>query len=276
MYLLNGESKHCIEFSDRGLQYGDGLFETIEVCHGVPVFLDQHLQRLKAGCKSLLIPPPNTELLREEAYQLAKDSNQAVLKLIVTRGSGGRGYRLPDAIVPNRLFSLHAYPDYPADHSTQGVNAIVCQTALGLNARLAGIKHLNRLEQVLARAEWNSPDIQEGLMMDCAGNIIEGTMTNVFLVKQGVIYTPLIDTAGVKGIIRQLIIQLARENNLQLIEKKLLLADFLSADEVFISNSIIGLWPLKKLHKLTLSVGPVCQTLQTLLQNYKQESICAQ
>ncbi len=276
MYLLNGESTHCIDISDRGFQYGDGLFETIEVQNGIPVFLDQHLQRLTEGCIRMLIPPPAIDLLKQEAYQLAQDSQLAVIKLMVTRGSGGRGYRQPDKINPTRLFSLHPHPDYSLHYSEQGINAIFCQTPLGLNPSLAGIKHLNRLEQVMARSEWNSSTIQEGLMSDIEGNVVEGTMTNLLMVKDSSIYTPMIDKSGVAGIIRQIIIQLAQENKIELIEKKLSKQDLLTADELFVSNSIIGIWPVKQLATRLFSVGRLTQQIQQLFQVYKQEAINAQ
>lgn len=273
MYLLNGESKHCIEFSDRGFQYGDGLFETIEVINGIPVFLDQHLQRLNTGCKTLLIPTPDIDLLKKEAYQLAQGSNKAVLKLIVTRGSGGRGYRQPESIHATRLFSLHPFPDYPESLFEQGVNALFCHTRLGLNPMLAGIKHMNRLEQVLARAEWTSSDIQEGIMMDNNNHVIEGTMSNLFIVKHNCLYTPMIDQSGVNGILRNIIMALAAENQIALIEKHLLQEDVIAADEVFVTNSIFGIWPVKQIDTQVFQVGKVCKTLQGLFSEYKQQVI---
>ena len=273
MYLLNGESKHCIEFSDRGFQYGDGLFETIEIFNGIPVFLDQHLQRLDTGCKKLLIPAPDIDLLKKEAYQLAKGSARAVLKLIVTRGSGGRGYRQPEPIQATRLFSLHPFPDYPESLFQQGINAIFCATRLGLNPMLAGIKHMNRLEQVLARAEWTSANIHEGIMMDNEGRVIEGTMSNLFIVKDNCLYTPTIEQSGVNGILRNIIINLAIENQIPLIEKTLLKQDVVTADEVFVTNSIIGIWPVKQIDTQAFQVGKITEALQQLLSTFKQQVI---
>jgi len=273
VYLLNGESKHCIEFSDRGFQYGDGLFETIEVINGIPVFLDQHLQRLNTGCKRLLIPTPDIDLLNKEAYQLAEGSTRAVLKLIVTRGSGGRGYRQPESIQATRLFSLHPFPDYPESLCKQGINALFCRTRLGLNPMLAGIKHMNRLEQVLARSEWTASDIHEGIMMDNNNHVIEGTMSNLFIVKDQCLYTPTLKESGVNGILRNIIIALATENQLPIIEKMLMKQDVVTADEVFVTNSIIGIWPVKKIDTQLFQVGSITETLQRLFSEYKQQVI---
>ncbi len=272
MYWLNGESKHCIDVSDRGFQYGDGLFETIEILHGKPLFLDLHLTRLLAGCKRLLIPMPDYALLQREAENLAAQRKQAVMKLIITRGTGGRGYRQPEEIRPTRLFSLHPYPDYPESFYREGVSIRFCRHRLGLNPSLAGIKHLNRLEQVLGRAEWLNADIQEGLMLDLHGNVIEGTMSNVFYVKDRILHTPLIEQSGVAGIVRSIIIDLAAQLPIETIKKNILPEELLQAEEMFVTNSIIGIWPVKKLDRQDFVVGPITQELHNAYLALKQSA----
>lgn len=181
--LVNGEQHDTIAIMDRGFQYGDGLFETIEVRANQPIFLEQHLKRLNADSKRLYLPQIDVDLLHSEIHQLCQNVGNAVLKIIITRGSGGRGYRQPDVIQPTRILSLYPFPDYPKSYYFDGIVARICKTRLGLNPDLAGIKHLNRLEQVMARAEWNDAAIQEGIMLDFNGRVIEGTMTNLFYVK---------------------------------------------------------------------------------------------
>lgn len=273
MFLLNGESKHCIEFSDRGFQYGDGLFETIEIFNGRPLFFKQHLQRLFNGCQKLLIPPPDAEIITKEAFQFSHDSTHAVLKLIVTRGSGGRGYRQPDHISPTRLFSLHSFPNHPESYNSQGINVRFCSNTLGINPILAGIKHMNRLEQIIARAEWNTSEFQEGLMMDVHGNVIEGTMSNLFLVKDNILYTPLIDQCGVEGILRNILIITAKKNKIKVIEKVISKKELVNADELFMTNSIIGIWPIKQLEKQRFTIGVVTKKLQRLFLEFRQKEI---
>ena len=275
MYLLNGERKHCIDFSDRGFQYGDGLFETIEILNGKPVFLKQHLQRLSNGCSRLKIPTPEIDILTKEAFQLAMQDkpDSAVLKLIVTRGSGGRGYRQPENIQPTRLFSVHPFPDYPEKFKQNGVVVRFCQTRLGLNPLLAGIKHMNRLEQVIARAEWQSTDIQEGLMLDNDDNVVEGTMTNLFFVKDRIIYTPIIESCGVEGVLRNVLLGLAKQAGITIIEKTISKQTLLSADSVFVTNSIIGIWPIKQIETQHFEIDPVIYQLQNLLSVFKQGEI---
>jgi len=273
MILINGEHKQHIDSVDRGLQYGDGLFETIEVKQSRPLFLEQHLQRLQLGCERLYIPCPDLDLLRQEAYRLCHESGQSVLKIIVTRGCGGRGYRQPAEIKPTRILSLHPYPEYPCAYDQQGISVRFCQTRLGRNPALAGIKHLNRLEQVLARAEWSDPDIQEGLMLDDDENVIEGTMSNLFYFKQGSWYTPSLAEAGVAGIMRGLVIKLLAEQASEVVVGTVSRSALFEAEELLVCNSIIGIWPVTKLEQLQLPIGPETKRLQQHLAQLKKECL---
>lgn len=273
MILVNGECKGHIEITDRGFQYGDGLFETIEVRNGKPIFLDLHLNRLKAGCHRLQIPCPSLDLIRRETAALCKHSQHAVLKLIVTRGSGGRGYRQPDVLQPTRVLSLHPYPYYPDIYREQGIIARFCRTRLGLNPALAGIKHLNRLEQVLARAEWNDPAIQEGIMLDINDYVIEGTMTNLFYIQNNAVYTAVLTQTGVDGIIRRMIMDLLTRQHVEINESIFTKDELLEADEAFICNSVIGLWPIKQIENTCYQIGPVTRQCQFWLNEYINEAL---
>jgi 4-amino-4-deoxychorismate lyase len=264
MYLLNGERGQSIDAADRGFQYGDGLFETIEVSNGKPLFLGRHLARLTNGCRRLLIPAPDWALLTQEALQVSATSERAVLKLIVTRGCGGRGYRQPSRILPTRLFSLHPFPDYPSHFQTEGVVARFCRLRLAISPALAGIKHMNRLEQILARAEWRDDDMQEGLMLDSNDHVVEGTMTNLFMVKEGVLYTPVVTECGVAGIVREIVMEFAQSNNIVLLEKQIDKQALLRADEIFVTNSVIGVWPVKQLEQNRFGVGRLTKAFQAL------------
>lgn len=265
MFLLNGEHRHCVDVTDRGFQYGDGLFETVEVLQGKPLFFDRHLKRLAEGCRRLRIPMPDAVLLDTEARQLCESNERAVLKLMVTRGRGGRGYRQPDQIIPTRLFSLHPYPDYSPQFQTEGVTARFCVQRLAMNPSLAGIKHMNRLEQILARAEWQDDSTQEGLMLDTQDRVVEGTMSNLFIVKSGSLYTPPLGQCGVAGILRGLIMEFAQMIKLPLFEQSIDQTAVLQADELFVSNSVIGIWPIKRLEGQVFKVGIVTRHLQDLL-----------
>jgi len=264
MILLNGEPSSTIDVADRGFQYGDGLFETLEVLNGKPLFLDRHLQRLADGCRRLLIPPPDLMQLTAEAIQLSAGEQRAVLKMIITRGSGGRGYRQPPQISPTRLLSLHSYPVYPLDYALHGIRVRLCQSRLASHSPLAGIKHLNRLEQILARAEWQDETIQEGLMLDSQDQLIEGTMSNLFLVKDGTLYTPELTGCGVAGIVRAIVMELAQQQHIALFVQALDKTAAWQADEIFISNSVIGIWPVVQLEQVHFNIGPQTRRLQAL------------
>ena len=235
--LVNGKSQDTVAIMDRGFQYGDGVFETIEIQQSKPLFLAEHLARLVLGCQRLSIPVPNAALLREEIAQLCCNAGDAVLKIIITRGEGGRGYRQPNCIQPTRILSLHPFPSYPESYYTLGITARICETRLGINPALAGIKHLNRLEQVIARSEWNNDTCQEGVMLDSEQHVIEGTMTNLFYAKNGILHTAPVINCGIAGIIRAWIM-----TQYSVTERHFSMETLLQADEIFVCSSIVGIW----------------------------------
>lgn len=271
MTLVNGLPDDRIAISDRGLQYGDGLFETMAFRRESIEFLDAHLARLAEGCKRLNIVFTETETLVDElkTVQQSLASNDAVIKVIITRGSGGRGYLAARDIAPTRIISTHPLPNYPAHFSLAGVNVRLCVHTLSENTALAGIKHLNRLDQVIARNEWDDSDIAEGIMLNNTRHVIEGTMSNVFIVKAGKLLTPLLDKSGVAGIMRGQIIRLATKLNISVSEANIHIDDFMTADEIFISNSVIGIWPVSKMENTSYLVGRITKHLQDALQQAK-------
>jgi len=253
--LINGEDTRCLDFADRGLHYGDGVFSTLTVSQGVPLFLSRHLQRLQADASRLGIPFPVRPVLLEEARRLSSLHPQSILKIMLTRGAGGRGYRSFESATGTRILSVHPMPNYPPELKERGVKARFCASRLGLNPRLAGIKHLNRLEQILARAEWQDEDVHEGLLLDYEGFLVEGVMSNVFLVHGGRLRTPLLDRCGVAGVMRGLVLEAARDLGIQAEEARLTPGDAFTADELFLTNSVIGIWPVCALDGKAFPVG---------------------
>lgn len=269
--LINGQPSTTLDSSDRGLHFGDGLFETLAVHNGRCEFWDRHMLRLHAGCSRLRIPRPDTLQLEAEAAQLTQAVKRGVLKIIITRGSGGHGYRTPASPQPTRVLICKDWPEYPAEKSQQGVCVRLCEQILGSNPALAGIKHLNRLEQVLARLEWDTPAFTEGLLRDASGHVIEGTYSNVFMVRQGSLITPQLDQCGVAGILRDVVLELATAAGIDCTERAVSLAELYTADELFLTNSLIGIWPIRALEYWQRKPGPTTRLLQAALTQQRQQ-----
>lgn len=259
--LVNGAPGESISVHDRGFQFGDGLFETLAVSQGTPLLWEQHMRRLFHGAKRLGIAAPSESLLRDESRQLCHAAERGVLKIIVTRGISHRGYAPVAEALPTRTVSLSAWPDYPARHRDHGVTVQFCRTMIARNRDLAGLKHLNRLEQVLARAEL-SQDCAEGLLLDEQGSVIEGTMTNVFTVSQGTLLTPDLSFSGVAGIVRELVLERAAALSIACRVLTLKPQDILNAEEVFLTNSLIGLWPVCRIESQKYPVGRITRRIQ--------------
>lgn len=259
--LINGEPATQIAVQDRGLNYGDGVFETIAVQSGKLLCWADHLERLLISCQQLKIPFIEVPQLRRETEALASDVEHGVIKIIITRGTGGRGYAPPAAPQPNRIVAHYPWPDFPAATAADGIALRVCETRYGHQPMLAGLKHLNRLEQVLARSEWDDPAIAEGVVLDIDDNVIEGTMSNIFYASNDKLYTPDLKRCGINGVIRQKIIELADAVTI----KPTTLAELLAADEIFVCNSIIGLWPVTRINDNHFKVGTISENMKELL-----------
>ncbi|MGH8657324.1 MAG: aminodeoxychorismate lyase [Gammaproteobacteria bacterium] len=251
--IVNGTAVDSVSALDRGLQYGDGLFETLAILDGTPQHWDSHIERLERGCSRLYLPSPQRDGFLADAKRLCQGVKRGVLKIILTRGAGGRGYRPSSSGSPTRVVVGFPWPELPPQAATEGVTVRLCDTRLGLNPALAGIKHLNRLEQVLAQREWAEPDIAEGLMRDLEGNVIEGTMSNLFIVLDGRLMTPDLNRCGVAGIMRAFILGTAQELGIEVVIAPLGVADLQRATEAFLCNSLIGLWPLRGVVGLNMS-----------------------
>ena len=258
--LVNGQPSQVIAADDRGFQYGDGLFETALLIHRRVRFLDDHLQRLFAGCARLNIASPDEQTLRNEIAQITANAERGVLKIIVTRGSGGRGYR-PSAMASTRVVVLHRLVPAPR----AALRLRWCEIRLGRNARLAGIKHLNRLEQVLAQSEWNEGDADEGLMLDTEGEVVCATSANVFAVRDGVLITPDLRFSGVHGVMRAQVLKAAGKLRLPVSEEPLWPHDLETASEIFITNAVRGIRSVASLDSLQWSETSVATRLANAL-----------
>ena len=262
---MDGRDSAQLPVDDRGLLYGDGLFETCVLRGGRLELWSRHLQRLAEGCRRLGIAAPAGERLNKELRQLCVGVGDGLVKLIITRGSGGRGYRPPSPATPRRLWQLFPLPDYPADYARCGVSVHRCETRLAHNPLLAGIKHLNRLEQVLARREWHDPALPEGLLQDPDGNYIEASMSNLFVVSDGRLLTPDLSRCGVAGVMRAELLDLASSAGIQAQIGNISRQQLDNADELFLSNAVIRLWPVLAVGQQRYQHGEVSRRLALLL-----------
>jgi len=261
--LINGKEKETISVFDRGLQYGDGLFETMAVRNGKIYLWETHWQRLTLGCERLSITLPDKKTIEKEIALLCHNKNQLIIILIVTRGEGQRGYQFSNTQDVTRILTNHSWPDYPDVYQSEGVAVRYCETTLSENKKLAGIKHLNRLEQILARNEWDTDEFQEGLMLTIQGHVVDGTMSNIFAVKDNVLFTPDLSLCGVAGVMRKTVIKLAKESGFSVYKKELDKVELEMADELFLTNSLFGIWPVKIIAKIRFTqVGQVTRLLQ--------------
>lgn len=258
--LVNGVKGDLISIRDRGLLYGDGVFRTLCVQQGVALHWVMHYQKLCQDCAALAIICPDFDLLSEELAILLNHHRDAVFKIIVTRGVGLRGYA-PSKLAPHtHIWDVAPLPIYPEHYLAQGVEARICTLRLGYQPLLAGIKHLNRLENVLAAAEWQDSNIAEGLLLDAENFVIEGTRSNVFLVSNQQLVTPDLSRCGVAGLQRDRIIA-----HVPAEIRQVTLDELLCADEVFLVNSVIGVWSVRALEGRCWDSFPVAAAMRRVL-----------
>ncbi len=241
---VNGEYDNCLSSQDRGLLYGDGLFETIAVKHGQLQYWQEHIKRLKLGCEKLFITGFNETLLKSEVTQILGTTQSCIIKIIITRGKGSRGYK-PEQHPLTRIIQKFPWPMFPPQYLDPGIKVTLCNFRLAHQPRLAQIKHLNRLEQVLARSEWQD-EYQEGLVCDTDNYVIEATSSNVFFQQNGDLITPDLQQCGVTGVLRNKIIDYCEANNIGITVKKISLEEINDIEGMFVCNSVIGIWPVQR------------------------------
>lgn len=247
---VNGKWVDSVSVRDRGLAYGDGLFETMRYQQGRMPLLSYHLDRLRLGCTRLRIPLNETlleEALKAFICRLEEHGEpSALVKLTVTRGCGGRGYLPPWPADTEPTLILQSQPFSHSDSlAIDGVTLQLCHIRIFPNPLIAGLKHLNRLDYVLAAQELPEDMRIQGLLLDQKGRLLECLHHNIFLVVEGRLKTPRLQDAGVHGVMRRLLIErLAPELGLDVLAEDLVLSDLNGADEVFICNAVRGIWPV--------------------------------
>jgi 4-amino-4-deoxychorismate lyase len=263
--LIDGVEGATLPIDDRGLQYGDGLFETLLLRRGHPRFLEEHLARLRLGCTRLGIHFAAMAELRADVASFAGIApSLAILKIIVTRGSATqRGYAPRGDAPPRRIVSLWPAPAPRTDFAS-GLQLQVAKLRLGENPALAGIKHLNRLENVLAAAELTGTASFDVLLLDAGGNIICGSMSNV--VREGAVATPLLDRCGVAGVMRGIVLRECHTLGIDATQERLTLADLKSADEVFVTNARIGVVPVRRVGEHSFGMNRLALKLRAHIE----------
>ncbi|MBI3044390.1 MAG: aminodeoxychorismate lyase [Betaproteobacteria bacterium] len=246
MILVNGVATDSVAATDRGLAYGDGVFRTLLARPGGLLAWQRHYRKLAHDCAALAIPCPPEPLLAQEVERAADPSDYSVIKIVITRGSGMRGYAPPESPTPTRVVMASPLPAYPREYARDGVKVHWCRTRLSFQLRLAGVKHLNRLENVLARAEWSDPAVPEGLMLDGDGNVVCGTMANLLIVEGGSLVTPELSRCGVAGVTRERVMEAAAARGVAFREEPVSQARLLDAEEALLVNSVIGVWQVRE------------------------------
>jgi 4-amino-4-deoxychorismate lyase len=262
--LVNGEPQASVSATDRGFAFGDGVFRTLLARRGRALNWDRHFRRLAHDCLALGLEVPREELLRSEVARVA--TGDAIVKVTVTRGDSGRGYSMTPEAETTRVVAAFSPPAYPEVLAREGIRARRCDLVLSEQPRLAGVKTLNRLENVLARSEWFDAEIREGLLCDAGMRLIEGTMSNVFAVFGSTIVTPALNRCGVAGAQRDRIRDFASAGKLACDVRDVPYGELEEADEVFLTNSLIGIWPIVALGERTWPVGPLTQRFQALIE----------
>ena len=272
---IHGATEERLDPADRGLRYGDSLFETVAYRDGQLEWLDRHLARLYEGAERLQLrlaePDEMRKLILSDLTAMLDEvgnPSAAVFRVQVTRGVGGRGYAVTGDKQPMWVHSLHPWPwlnEQGAPTPPAPARVRYCAQTLAAQPSLAGIKHGNRLEQVLARLEWGG-EFEEGLMSDAEGRIIEGTMSNLFVVQQQTLHTPALDRCGIRGVMRGVVIDLAEQLGIPVRISTLNRVFLEQANCLFLTNSLAGIWPLRQLGARTLSASEPDQSLCNQLQ----------
>jgi len=241
--LVNGQPASQLAALDRGVSYGDGVFRTLRVEAGVPRWWDAQIARLTHDAQHLRLVCPSPEIWKSD-FDTLQVAESGVLRLTLTRGEGPRGYPFPAFPQPTRIVAF--WPGAQTD-SLQSITVRLCDLRLARQPVLAGIKHLNRLENVLARAEWHEADIREGILCDAREQVISGVMSNLFIWHDGVLKTPLLDQCGVAGEARAQLLERAQRAGYEVRVCQISLQDLFDAQELMLTNSLALLWRVARL-----------------------------
>ena len=268
-WFRNGERVEALTIDDRAVQYGDGLFETIAIRHGEARLIDLHMKRLAKGCERLGIGMPNGTKLLDDLADAIEQSHElaayCVAKIIVSSGIGQRGYGRPASVPPSVLIGVFPARPVAASAYRNGVDTVLCETRLATGSPTAGIKTLNRIEQVLGRSECLAAGKFEGLMLDAGDRLICGTMSNVFMGSRQRIITPELWRCGVEGVMRRFTIDCLRSDGVDVEVRDVTIDDCNEAEEIFLTNSQFGALPVSHVGDTAWKTGEMTKRVLQLL-----------
>ena len=261
--LINGEVCDFVSAGNRGLNYGDGLFDTLVIKNGRPLWWQAHMDRLGVGCQRLGLEMPPQAMLLREVKTASAGASSAVIKIVLTRQGQARGYQFDSNRECDRIVSAHVMPPQLEDAVLNGRRARICDLRLAIQPALGGIKHLNRLEQVLATAEDFDEGVEEGILLDQEDNVISAISANLFIVMNQRLLTPRLDRTGVRGVVRGQILAAFPSR----CEQRRIQPDLLrDAHEVLICNSVRGIVPITQIDDQEYAIGSVTRELQAWYQ----------
>ena len=270
MPLINGLEQNTLPVNDRATQFGDGCFTTARIRDGRVEWLSAHLNRLKANCAALAISFDEWDLLQQEMVKLAGSQNDGVLKVMITRGSGGRGYSATACNSPTRILNTSPAPAHYPLWQQQGISLALSPVHLGRNPMLAGLKHLNRLEQVLIRAHLEQTTADEALVLDSEGWVTECCAANLFWRAGDTVFTPRLDHAGVDGIMRQHCLSLLAQSRFRVVEVNARVEAVRQADELIVCNALMPVIPVNQFEDVRYLSRELFEFLAPLCEQSKK------
>lgn len=266
MFWVNGLPQTHISLGDRSFQYGDGCFTTIKTKKGELEHWQAHVERMEACLKTLHIPSPDWSQVFDWVMKAVLNDELAGVKIHISRGTGGRGYSPSGIEGPVVTISNFAFPSHYSSWQENGVPLGVCETRLGIQPLLAGHKHNNRIEQVLAKAEIEGTEFTDAVTLNVQNHVIETTMANLFWVKDKKVYTPDLSLSGVAGVMRRKVLEFLQTNGYPVQVATFELSDLLNADEVLMCNSLLGVAPVSGIstpdNKIDFPIGKLTRRLQ--------------
>ena len=263
MQLVNGIISATLPLSDRSIQFGDGVFRTLRKQQGKVLFWENHYLKLKHDAQSVDIRCPTQEELAADLDKIRVED--AAIKIILSRGNTVRGYAAPPGLAVTRIVQATPLPRHRENWLRDGVKVRFAKWRLSMQPQLAGIKHLNRLDNVMACREWTDPTIAESLMLDQTGRVIAGTMSNIFILREGALLTPDLTYCGVAGVMRDKVIEIAPRLTIKVKYEALSPETILQADALMLTNSLLGVLPVRQCETRVWQDFSVCSALHQMI-----------